>query len=270
MTITKTISVVASCARIFATVCIFIYHGLGQLGLNNHGLDFIAILIFCFLSGYLHYGNEVQPLEWFYKRVFSIMLPYWFVIVPAVTINRMVLYKGTSVVEDLITVFGGNLFLKNPVYVIGWYITFILILYLILFAILLLKRNKILQFMTFIFCIFYFGIKFNMLLYCVSFIFGYILTQLFPLSKKELSENGYIGKLLFALQSRCYAFFLIHGGVLIFLTHYSKFNSVNFFLVGAVVSCIGAEILYRVTKPLIPKAVNTALNLKTMLLRSIA
>jgi len=208
MTMRQTFSVAASFARIFATACIFIYHGLGQLGLNNHGLDFIAILIFCFLSGYFLLGSDVQPLEWFCKRIFSIMLPYWFIIVPAVTINRLVLYKDTSVVEDLVTVLGGNLFLKNPVYVIGWYITFMLILYLIIYVTLLLKSNKSMILVVFIFGFFCFGIKFNMLLYYLTFIFGYILTQIFPLSKNELSGNNYIGKLLFALQSRCYVFFL--------------------------------------------------------------
>ncbi|MCJ7604302.1 MAG: hypothetical protein MUO63_22720 [Desulfobulbaceae bacterium] len=267
-----TLSAFVSFARIGATACIFVYHALGQLGLNNRGIDFISILIFCFLSGYLSYGCEVQPLKWFYKRIFSIMLPYWFIIIPAVIINRLVLYKDTTIVKDLITVFGGNLFLTNPIYVIGWYITFVLLLYIFLFINALFKKKIILRLFFWMFGFLYFGMLLGMQYYYIAFAIGFLSSQIIPPSKEEAvaaAQNNYINKLLFTLQSRCYAFFIVHGGVLLFLSYYLRLPGISLFLLGVVVSGIGTEILYMVTKPLIPKAVNTALHLTPVKLRSI-
>ena len=92
-----------SIARILATIGIFIFHIFGLLGIDNRGIDFVSILIFSFLSGYFYFGVQDQPLRWFYKKIFSILIPYWFIIVPVVFINRIVQYKATTVLMDFVT-----------------------------------------------------------------------------------------------------------------------------------------------------------------------
>ncbi len=119
------ISITISVLRIFATSGIFIFHLLGLYDKNNKGIDYLSILIFCLLTGYLSYGIKSNPYNWLKKRFLSILIPYWIVIVPALIINRIICYKNTSILSDVITLLGGNLFLETKVYVIAWYITFV-------------------------------------------------------------------------------------------------------------------------------------------------
>ncbi len=126
-------SIAISVLRISATAGIFIFHLLGLYGKNNQGMDFISLLIFCLLTGYLSSGIKSGTYEWLKKRFLSILLPYWIVIVPVLIINRIVCYKNTTILLDFITLLGGNMFLKTKVYVIAWYITFVLLLYCFIF-----------------------------------------------------------------------------------------------------------------------------------------
>ena len=123
----KSISI--SSLRICATAGIFLFHILGLYGFNQHHIDFYSILVFCFISGYLINKLGKNAFKWFTKRAFKILIPYWIVIIPALIINRIISYKDTTVIEDFITVLGGNMFLDKKVYVIAWYITFVLLLY---------------------------------------------------------------------------------------------------------------------------------------------
>ena len=46
---------------------------------------------------------------------------------------------------------------------------------------------------------------------------GFFMSNIFPPPDKKYSVNNYLDKALFILQKHCYAFFLVHGGVLVFL-----------------------------------------------------
>lgn len=206
--------------RILATCGIFFYHFIKLNGYSGYRIDFFSILAFSFLSGYLASFNTGNLNLWFYKRIFGIMIPYWIIIVPIIIINKIFSYKKTSLLEDFITFFGGNLFLENPVYVIAWYITYINLLYMFIY---LLNLKKEVFYKVFIltlgFLFFVNYLKFGM--YFFSFIFGVVLSKFFEPPGREYSSRG-VNLILFKIQSYCYSFFLIHGGVLIFFVHFFK------------------------------------------------
>ena len=79
------ISIILSSVRFLATGGIFLFHVLGIANLNNNYLDFISILIFCFLSGFFGTKVNLHPHKWIIRRFFSIMILYWLVIIPNVS-----------------------------------------------------------------------------------------------------------------------------------------------------------------------------------------
>ncbi len=247
------ISITISGLRIFATSGIFIFHLLGLYGKNNNGIDYVSILIFCLLTGYLSYGKKKDSYNWLKKRFLSILIPYWIVIVPALTINRILCYKNTSILSDFITLLGGNMFLKTKVYVIAWYITFVLLLYCFIFFQSFFSHYfpKTLAWLAG-FLVFY--LIFDKSHYFISFGLGFFLASFLPPTNKKSAENKGPIKFLFNIQDYCYGFFLIHGGVLIFLYNICKADFFSSFLFGVSLSIIGSIILNRIAKNLIVKA----------------
>ncbi len=62
------------------------------------------------------------------------MVPYWLVIFSVIIANYVFQYKTVSIVSQIVTILGGNLFLMNSLYVIAWYVTFVLLLYCYVFV----------------------------------------------------------------------------------------------------------------------------------------
>ena len=231
-----------SSLRICATVGIFLFHILGLYGFNNRKIDFFSIIIFCFLSGYLSCEVGHNPFHWLSKRASKILIPYWIVIIPIVLINRIVSYKDTTVIADFITIFGGNLFLYEKVYVIAWYITFVLLLYGFICFQAFFSRICLKSIVWIIgFCVFAFLL--NKSYYFISFGIGFFLSKFIAPPDKSAYKDFYFISVLYHLQSYCYSFFLIHGGVLIFLFNILKFDFVHSLLVGFLLSIVGAIIL---------------------------
>ncbi len=241
------ISVIISGLRIFATSGIFIYHLLGLYGKDNKGIDYVSILIFCLLTGYLSYGEKKNSYTWLKKRFLSILIPYWIVIIPALAINRIICYKNTSILSDFITLLGGNMFLQTKVYVIAWYITFVLLLYFFIFFQSFFNHYflKVLAWLAG-FLVFY--LLFDKSHYFISFGLGFFLASFLPPVSKKPAENYRSIKFLFSLQDHCYGFFLIHGGVLIFLYNICKVDFFSSFLFGLGLSFLGSIILNKISK----------------------
>ncbi len=249
------VSTIISIARIFATMGIFYFHYLGLLGRNNHGIDLVCLLVFCFLSGYLSSAIQIQPLNWVYKRICMIMIPYWFIIVPVLIINRIVQYKETTLLSDFITMLGGNLFLNNPVYVIGWYVTFIIMLYLFVF-IKCLSRNITVEVIIWIFGCICFGVLLHKTYYFISFALGCFVAKAFPLPKRNFLQMNALDSVLFFIQEKCYNFFLVHGGVLLFVYVVLGITDSNMFYLGVLLSGVGSLLLGKITNPLAVGIVN--------------
>ncbi len=212
-----------SILRIFATIQIFYFHFLGLFKLKNHGIDTIAIALFCLISGYLVYPIKEPTSQWVVKKYLQIIIPYWLVIICVIIINYIVRYKPKQLHELLVIFFSGGMFVRNPLYVISWYITFILCLYFMV-ALCNVPRNNFLKlFMIALSINFYYFVINRPFIYLISFAFGYLLKfycQKFDLSKILIptTTNSKLDHILFFLQNRCYSFFLIHGGVLLFFT----------------------------------------------------
>lgn len=228
---------ILSIFRIFATTCIFTYHILGQYDFPTYHLEDIAIVIFCFLSGYFSPRN--CDWVWLKQRVLGVMIPYWLVIIPVLIVNKFFSYKEVTIISQIITLFGGNLFLDEPVYVIAWYVTFVLLLYLFT-CIQTITSSMMLRIVLWIVGYIVLYINFNLQNYFIAFGVGFVFEKICPIPSKR---DGSI----FWIQGRCYHFFLVHGGFIVFLKYYSHFDMVKLLILSAILSCIGAVLLEKMS-----------------------
>lgn len=234
--------------RISATIGIFLFHILGLYKLNNTHIDFICISAFCFLSlsGYFIPAQENLNIQWIKKKFLKILIPYWIVIIPVITINNITQYKNTTLFQDFLTLSGLSLFVDNPIYVISWYITYILLLYLSIYFIESAKNINI-KIINIIITIFIFKFLLHKEYYFYFFILAYYIKN-FSLKKEtnyQLSNN-----LILKTQNLCYHFFLIHGGIVLLLSF--LFDNIFFtILIGFAISYTGAIILQYFSKNII-------------------
>jgi hypothetical protein len=255
-----------SVARLAATGAIFLFHYLGQLKYQQYRLDFFAIMAFCFLSGYLININKKARREWSIKRYFGIMIPYWLVIIPVMVANEIVHYKTLSPVEYGVTFLGGNMFLDNPLYVIAWYVTFILILYAYAYIESFFHSYQIAICMLIGAMLFFFwlGNGYHFLVFLVGLRLSYWW-------RAEYDRGGYglrrkVSLWLFVVQRYCYLFLLIHGAVLLFLVKMTKVSEAALFLVALSLSAVLAVALYTIGKPLHIFVANKTLKLTDKML----
>lgn len=235
----------ASIARIIACGMIFVYHHAGLYGKSLNPLDFYAILIFVFLSGYFSFQNDASNkkfhITWLFRRIKSIMIPYWQVILFVIVVNEICKYKDTTPLKNLIIMLGGSMFLDDPLYVISWFITLILMLYFFIFAFNI-SSNK--SYKVFIFAIgFTFSVVLNKYFYFLAFCCGYAFK---PVKEKHIDSSitlnisFTLSKVFFLIQNYCYSFFLLHGGVLVLLIKVFELSPVNSFIVSFVITLIAA------------------------------
>jgi len=145
------------------------------------------------------------------------------------------------------------MFLDKKVYVVAWYVTFVILLYgFICFQSLF--KDFFLMLIVWIIGVFIFGFVLNKLYYFVSFGVGFFLSKyIVPPNRVEEFNHYYISRILYHTQKYCYSFFLIHAGVLIFLFHILELNIFNSFLIGFLLSMLGAIILNFLTSVFIKK-----------------
>jgi hypothetical protein len=232
----------ASIARITACTMIFIYHHSGLYEKSLGPLDFFALIIFVFLSGYFSFKNGTSNYKilfaWLIRRIKAIMIPYWQVILLVIFINEFYQYKDTTFLKNMIIMLGGSMFLDNPLYIISWFITLILLLYLFIFAFQI-SSNKIFKFIIFIVGL-SFGILLNKYLYFLAFCAGYTVKQIkekyFHIAVKARFIR--LNEVCFLIQNYCYSFFLIHGGVLLLAIKVLKLSPVSSFIMSFILTSI--------------------------------
>lgn len=208
----------ASIARIIATALIFIFHYRGLNGLPiDLPIDKLGIFIFVLVSGFFSYQPGTNPYLWLIRRIKQIMIPYWLVISIVLIVNSVVHYKDTTILKNIIIFFGGSLFVDNPVYVISWFITYILILYFCAFILKYLKSIYVklpyLVVCGFLLYLFNIGNPY----YFIGFFSGYILNFLTAGRQWGNYTSNKLQRfniLLYYVQNYSYSFFLIHGGIL--------------------------------------------------------
>lgn len=248
-----------SIARVLATAAIFLFHFQGHFGYNRYNLDFYAILTFCFLSGYLAKINKETRYKWFITRYFGIMIPYWLVIIPVILVNEVIGYKEVSYFEYLATIAGGNMFLKNPIYVIAWYITFILILYTYAFIESFFRSYWRIAYIAISLLIFTFIL--GKIYYFIAFVIGIRLSEWFPeaVSVNPTPLMRMISLWMFICQKYCYSFFLIHGGLMLLFIKKVNITPTSVFINSFCLSIVMSILLYNIGKPLSVIAANETL-----------
>ena len=173
--------------------------------------------MFLVISGYFSYQPKVIPSRWILKRIKQIMIPYWIVISIVLVVNTIVNYKETNILKNFIVFFGGSLFVDDPVYVISWFITYILLLYLCV-CIFTLFRSPYIKLLYLIFCgALFFLYKIGNLYYYIGFFLGYFVRYFYSTKKIEnlrIKKFDRINIFLYQIQNYSYSFFLIHAGVL--------------------------------------------------------
>jgi hypothetical protein len=260
----KSIEIWPSVARLIAISMIFVFHWLRLLERYHYRLDFKAILIFCFLSGYLiNLSSGTQKFTWFIRRYFSIMVPYWLVVIPIIIANQLFQYKPATIISTMVTILGGNLFLSNPVMVTAWYITFVLLLYL--YALLKSFCSSLLQIVLMIVGLFsfYFLFHMDMVYYFIAFIAGLYLAPWSTVWRMKNRSYAYRSSaaVLFRIQRYCYSFFLIHGLVCLVFYKMTTFPVGEKFILSFLLSAFLSFFLYTIARPLESIAVDKLLKL---------
>jgi peptidoglycan/LPS O-acetylase OafA/YrhL len=248
-----------SVARIVATLAIFVFHYLGLLGLYQYRLSMWALFTFAFLSGYLANARNVPRVQWAVKRYLSVMIPHWLVIGPVLVANWATHYKPISPSAALVTFLGGNLFLENPLYVITWYVTFVLLLYAYLLVDSFFAGWKRLVVTAAGFMVF--GRWLGCGEYYLPFTVGLYLAAWVPpaprLSRGEVARRA--APALFKLQQLCYPFFLVHGAVQLAMIRVTGLTPLLLFaaslsttiLLAAVLQRMADQLMRRATDPLV-------------------
>lgn len=243
-----------SVLRIIATILIFIFHFQGLYGFQNKNIDLIGISLFCLISGFLAYPINSPTGTWFKKKYIQTMVPYWLIIIFVIIINYYVGYKHKQIYELVIIFFAGGMFVEKPLYVIAWYITFILSLYG-MFALWSSGKNIYMKSFYLILSIaIYILIIKHPYQYALSFISGIILKKI-SLQKKTNSKKiqSNFNKILFLVQNRCYSFFLIHGGVLLFFVKVVPLSPVMCFILSFFLTTILTYCHYEISNSIIIK-----------------
>lgn len=238
-----------SLLRIGATFLIFLFHYLGQTGCNNTHIDTLGIAVFCFISGYLVSNPKKSSIKWLWGRYLKIIVPFWIIYGVIIVINYFISYKDKSWIELFITFISGGLFFDDPLYVISWFITFILFLYAMVFFS---TFSSFISINIFVFCLFsvaYIAIVKQPLIYLFAFFIGFILDKFLLKPAVQISQTT-PHKVLSYVQDRCYSFFLIHGGIILFFNKFIGLKNESLFFASLVVSmilaCIHYETSYRI------------------------
>src|SRR3989338_5802046 len=135
----KTYSLWASVVRIMATLLIFLFHYEGLYKRSLAPFDMVAITMFLLISGYFSCQHDTSIHKWFIKRLKQILIPYWPIIIFVLLVNHFINYKPTTAFNNVMIFSGLSYFIKDPVYVIAWFITLILIFYIDLYLFRLIK-----------------------------------------------------------------------------------------------------------------------------------
>jgi len=245
-------SAVNSILRIISTVNIYIFHCNSQYNIESKDSLFYAFTFFLFISGYYSFFQGKSPNQWIIKRLKRIYIPYWIVIIGAIVANYIFQYKNIGIKEFFFAVSGGNLFIEHKIYVIAWFISVIICLYICVYIYKTIKNIALKS--TVIYLIVLILLKFNIpYSFFISFSLGYFIHSYIFRKKieyKKITDNSafinafiLIFRPLFFIQNYSYEFFLVHGGIILFFTNVLHSSYTTSMLGGIIFSFFGAIVL---------------------------
>jgi hypothetical protein len=196
-----------------------------------------------------------------YKTLFwnhdSVLL----VIFPVIVANQVFQYKPVGLWTQIVTILGGNLFLDNPLYVIAWYVTFVLLLYVYAVAESFCNSWQKIICMAVGAALFYSGSFVGK--YFIAFIVGLRLSDWRPLRSSAEVGNARrrIASFLFVIQRYCYRFFLLHGAVLLIFAKKAAVSAHGLFWLSLTATAVLSIVLHSVARLLERFAVDKTLQL---------
>lgn len=231
-----------SFARIFATFIIYLFHfNVIAYDIKIH-IDFLAISVFCFLTGYLvRYSNQ-NVFKWFLQRYLAIVVPFWIVMVFVLSANCIFSYKDISISGNVIVLLGGGFFVKERLYVISWYITLVLCQYLYI-CLFYFHPNWIYRLVIFLIFYFFFYKILMMPMYLIFCILGLVFGNIRNKIDRTQKNEGKFCKTMFVLQKYCYCYFLLHGAILLFFNKVFSVGGISLFAIALISSAILAIFL---------------------------
>ena len=213
--------------RFLAISLIFLHHYCKTIGVvNNYDLAaVIGIALFVFISGYLALAASTpdrRPLHWFLRKFFKILIPYWLIFHPLIVLNSILHFKHYNIHNYLFELLGLQLFIE-PLYDATWFITYILILYLVIALSQLLKKLKLIILPAFLITTTYLIYQFttfsylkdNLFAWALCFFVGSVLGQRYKIRDFFYLSKKFTLTPLLEFSSRIgYTFYLIHGPIL--------------------------------------------------------
>ncbi len=245
-------SAVNSILRIISTVIIYIFHCNAQYKIESKDSLFYAFTFFLFISGYYSFFQGKSPNQWIIKRLKRIYIPYWIVIIGAIVANYIFQYKNIGIKELFFAVTGGNLFIEHKIYVISWFISVIICLYICVYIYKAINNIIIKSLLLSLIALLL--LKFNIPYdFFISFSLGYFTHSYISRNKieyKKITGNStyinvfiFIFRPLFFIQNYSYEFFLVHGGMILFITKVLHASYTTSMFGGIIFSFLGAIVL---------------------------
>jgi len=215
--------------RSIAVFLIFLHHYCKTVFLlNQYTLaPVLAIAIFVFVSGFLSRRKIVDPFRWIVKRIFRILLPYWILFNLLVVMNLVLGFRPYDYSNYFFELLGLQLFVR-PFYEATWFISYILILYFIVFVVSFFRYHIFLLLIFSILSAFFISkftvlpfVTFSRLIFWqVFFVFGYLLAGF---GVVDLVEKFYVSicssyfcEFFNSFNAIVYYFYLLHGPFLFF------------------------------------------------------
>lgn len=221
------VSLVNSVMRILATMIIYKFHCEMQYDTSSKHHLFIAFSFFLFISGYYSTIVNKSPVVWIVDRLKRIYIPYWVVIAGVVVVNLFADYKEVGYKELFFLLIGGNLFVEHKLYVIAWFVSAIVIMYLCVFVMNYFRyiSVRIVILVSLVCLLMSYGMPID---FFIFFGLGYAIHSILIQSGLEfkyifVNDNVYkfyntVAIPIRFIQDFSYEFFLVHGGVVLFFT----------------------------------------------------
>lgn len=246
------ISMCNSVLRVVATLIIFVFHCNGLYGHANGRMLLVSFALFMFLSGFYCFIGNRSSFEWIVRRLKRIYVPYWAVAALVIVSNEVFRYKSVSLVDLLVFVAGGNFFLRTNLYVIAWFVSVMILLYICMFIVSLQNKNSTKLIVTLLLSAALLSIGLP-LYFLVFFFVGYslhyllkragILSVRLGCGSVNCRRLQYVHAKLRWVDGISYEFYLLHGAVLLCFYKIVHVSYASCLLVSFVLTVMGAVAL---------------------------
>ena len=92
--------------------------------------------------------------------------------------------------------------------------------------------------------------------FLISFIIGFSIKYIGDIRRSDLTQSSsfpIINKYLYLIQNRCFSFFLIHGGVLLFFVKYLHLEKFQCFIASFICAAIASHFHYELSNIILKK-----------------